>query len=101
MKTNINTAIAEANRLNRAFEIIKAGYTFTKDADSDVVAVCKPGDLHASYWINMLSPGCDCPDHMRTGRPCKHMMALEIKKEEEAMMEALCAEWEARQLQEA
>lgn len=95
---NINTAIAQATRFTRAIEIIKAGYTFHKDADSEVVAVCKPGEMKATYWINMLSEGCDCPDRMKTGNRCKHELAWNIIEDERANMEAQCAEYDARQL---
>ena len=100
MSNNINTAIAEALRMERALTILKEGYSFTDElGDGTLIAVCKPGKLAAAYWI--MFGKCDCPDFMKTGRDCKHMIASEIKQDEEAMMEALCKEWEARQLQEA
>ena len=98
--SNINTAIAEALCMERALNILKEGYSFTDElGDGTLIAVCKPGKLAADYWI--MFGKCDCPDFMKTGRDCKHMIANEIKKADEEMMEALCAEWEARQLIEA
>lgn len=97
---NINTpknaqqALQQATRFDRAEQIIKEGYTFHKDADSEVIAVCKPGSTAAAYWINMLSEGCDCPDYMKNCAACKHMIAWEILKEEEAGLEAQCKQWE-------
>jgi hypothetical protein len=93
---NINTARREANSYAKALEILKAGYTFTKDAETEVIAVCKPGRLAASYWLNMMEPGCDCPDYMKRGNFCKHTMAWGILQEEEASMEAQCAEYDLR-----
>jgi SWIM zinc finger len=96
---NINLAVQQANRYERAKTLLKEGYTFHKDQGSDVVAVCKPGRLAASYWLNMLSEGCDCPDFLKRGQPCKHMLAwdiLEAKAMEEAGLEAQCAEYEWR-----
>ena len=79
-----------ANSYAKAIEIIKEGYTFSKDAETGVIAVCKPGRLAASYWINVLEEGCDCPDYMKHGKYCKHTLANGILEEEEASMEAQC-----------
>ena len=94
--TNINTARREANSYAKAEEIIKEGYSFTDElGDGTLIAVVKPGRLAASYWIT--DGECDCPDFMQRGTFCKHTMAHSIKQDEEKMMEALCAEWEAEQ----
>ena len=92
---NINTARREANCYTKALQIIKEGYTFTKDADSEVIAVCKPGQLAASYWINMISEGCDCPDFQKHGTFCKHTMANDLIEDEAKMWESICAEYDA------
>jgi hypothetical protein len=92
---NAQEAMMQALRFERAKQILKEGYTFHPDADSDVVAVCKPGSLPAAYWLNMLEPGCDCPDFLKRGQPCKHMIAWEIL-EATASFEAQCAEYEWR-----
>lgn len=97
---NAQEAIAQANRYARAEQIIQEGYKFTKDADSGMVAVCKPGDLHASYWIGEHvdgTTGCDCPDKKKTGKPCKHEIANEILEEEKAAFNAQAAQWEAEE----
>jgi SWIM zinc finger len=93
---NINEARRMANSYAKAQQIIKEGYTFHKDADSDVIAVCKPGRLAASYWINMLEPGCDCPDYRKHGKYCKHTLANGILEDDAANMEAQCAEYDLR-----
>jgi hypothetical protein len=93
---NAQEAMQQALRFERAKQIIKEGYTFHQDADSDVVAVCKPGSLAAAYWLNMLSDGCDCPDFLKTHKPCKHMIAWEILEDDAANMEAQCAEYDLR-----
>ena len=101
---NINEAIAQANRNTRALQIIEEGYTFTQDADTKMVAVCKPGKLAASYFIGEHvdgSNGCDCADKAKTGKPCKHEIAWNILQDEEAnearMWEAQCAQWDAEE----
>jgi len=108
----INQAIHQANRLQRALTILKEGYNFVNctEANSPVtlVAVYKPNDAPSapSYWIRAgftapeIQNGCSCPDRAK-GNICKHEIAWDVLKAEEAMMEALCKEWEARQLQEA
>ena len=85
MTATINQAIAQANRFTRAMNILKEGYTFHKDADREVIAVCKPGEEKATYWINMLTPGCDCPDSMKNGNRCKHELAWSILEDEREM----------------
>ncbi len=96
---NASDAIAQANRFDRAKQLLTDGYTFHKDADSDVVAVVKPGTTAAAYWLNMITEGCDCPDYMKNSRPCKHMIAWDIlqaqEAEELAGLEAQCAEYDA------
>ena len=91
---NINTAIKQALRRERAELIIKEGYKF-EDMGEGVIAVIKPGTTAAAYWINMITPGCDCPDSLK-GNNCKHEIAVEILKDEEKMWNAACAEYEAR-----
>lgn len=93
---NINSARRAANCYAKAEQIIKEGYRFEKDADSEVIAVIKPGKLAASYWINLLSEGCDCPDFMKHGNFCKHTMANDLLEDEMAGLEAQCAEYDAR-----
>lgn len=95
---NINDAIAQANRRERALNILEEGYTFTQE--NDMVAVCKPGELHASYWIGEhvdSSTGCDCPDRVKTGKPCKHEIANDILQADEAHFEAMAQKWENEQ----
>lgn len=95
---NAQEAMQQAVRLERAKAILAEGYRFVKDAGSEVVAVCKPGMLKATYWINLLSEGCDCPDYMKTGLPRKHMVAYQLLQDEQAgeaaMWEAQCKQWE-------
>ena len=98
---NVQEALAQANRLQRAQQILKDGYTFTQDADTQMVAVCKPGELHAAYWIGEHvdgTNGCDCADRVKTQKPCKHEHAWELVKAEQAdearMWEAQCKQWE-------
>lgn len=96
MTFNINEAIAQANRNTRAQQIIEAGYTFTKEA-SGSIAVCKPGELHASYFIGENvdgTNGCSCADKAKTGKPCKHEIAWDLLQDEEARFEAQAAQWE-------
>ena len=96
---NAQQAIAQANRFDRARQIIKEGYTFTDMGDGGI-AVCKPGKLAASYWIDgPFCKGCDCPDATKNGNRCKHMLAWESINAEEAAelegLEAQCAEYDA------
>ena len=90
---NINTARREANSYAKALEILKEGYSFTRE-NEDSIAVCKPGRLAASYWI--VDGECDCPDFMKHGNFCKHTLANGILEEEAASMEAQCAEYDLR-----
>jgi SWIM zinc finger len=87
---NINTARRLANSAAKAEQILKEGYRFEKDADSEVIAVIKPGRLAASYWLNMLSEGCDCPDYLKNGSFCKHTIANGILEDEEASLQFQC-----------
>lgn len=96
---NAVEANEQAKRLDRAKALLAEGYTFYRDADSEVIAVCKPGRLAASYFINMLTPGCDCPDFLKTEQACKHMYAYEILQNEEAAAvadELAGLEWQAK-----
>jgi hypothetical protein len=68
---------------SRAQEIIAAGYTFWPDADAGT-AVCKPGELAATYWIT--EEGCTCPAYAKESI-CKHSIAAD-KLAEEAALEA-------------
>ena len=94
---NAQQALQQARLHERAQAILAAGYQFIEDKDTDVVAVVKPGRLAASYWINLLSEGCDCPDAMK-GNYCKHRAAWKLLQEQAAddaaNMEAQCAAWE-------
>lgn len=96
---NPQEAINQANRLQRARQIIKDGYTFTQEP-SGMVAVCKPGELFASYWIGEHvdgTNGCDCPDRAK-GNVCKHEIAWSLIQKREADelagLEAQCKQWE-------
>jgi hypothetical protein len=91
---NINAAIKQANRRERALNILKEGYKF-EDMGEGVIAVTKPGTTAAAYWLNMITPGCDCPDAMK-GNNCKHEIAWEILQDEAKMWDAACAEYDAR-----
>lgn len=92
--TNINEAVALAVRFERAKAILAEGYTFSQDKETGAVAACKPGSLAASYWINGLVDGCDCPDATQRGKGvCKHSLAWELLQEE-MMWEAQCEEAE-------
>jgi hypothetical protein len=74
----------QAIRHERAKQVIRDGYTFSYDAGLNCIYVCKPGCLHADYIIhgdtNNLTgqAGCDCPDMVKTGEPCKHYLAAWI-----------------------
>ena len=72
---NANEAYAQAARLERAEQIIRDGYAFFPDADADMIAVCKPGHLHADYFLTEGGTICDCPDFSKTKLPCKHLIA--------------------------
>jgi hypothetical protein len=101
---NAQEALQQAVRLERAKQLIEEGYTFTKDADTNMVAVCKPGELHAAYWIGEHvdgTNGCDCPDAVK-GNYCKHEICWDMIQanaqqalpltdaDEAAMWEAQC-----------
>ena len=100
---NAQEAIAQANRLQRARQIITEGYSFTQDALTNMVAICKPGELHASYFIGEHvdgTTGCDCPDACK-GNNCKHEIAWGLVKAEHADelagLEAQCARYDAEE----
>ena len=46
----------------------------------DRVAVCKPGFLHAEYWITNCGLFCDCPAFEKHKDFCKHTIAWGIVK---------------------
>lgn len=103
----VPTNAVDAFRLSRSFERAQTmqneGYTFWQDREIEVVHVCKPGDLHASYTIGEQLPGmldgCSCPDYQRHGGYCKHTLCWDMVKEEEMMWQALCAEEDFRALE--
>lgn len=70
----------------RAQAILDAGYKFIEDAEMDTVYVMKPGDFHYSYLIDTLRGTCDCPDFQQRGTYCKHTVAWEETKREEATL---------------
>jgi len=37
-----------------------------------IVPSAEPGDC---YLVNLEHENCECPDHQRRGRPCKHIFA--------------------------
>jgi hypothetical protein len=99
---NAQEAKAHALRHERAVQIVKEGlYSFYADKDTDAVAVCRKGSFAATYWLNLMEPGCDCPDAVK-GNFCKHERAWAIIQDEaaarladeEAIMEAQCKQWE-------
>ena len=103
---NPQEAINQANRLQRAKNLIAEGYTFTYDAELETVFVTKPGELHAAYTIGPQvdgTDGCSCPDRAK-GNKCKHEMAWELIQAERAdeakMWESICAEHDARMEEE-
>ena len=88
-----------ANSFAKAQAILEEGYRFTQE--NGMVAVVKPGELHAAYWIGEHADGtsgCDCPDFVKHGKFCKHTLAVGILAEqeaqEEAMWNAICAQYE-------
>lgn len=88
---------SEAARLatlaERAEQIIRDGYTFSRDAELGVTYVCKPGHLLASYWIT--DGKCDCPARQREALgTCKHQIAAEILRDEEKRVAAQVAQLE-------
>ena len=95
----------EAARLTRSYakalECIAAGYTFSRDEEIGMTAVCKPGELHASYWIcdrpELVAPhgGCSCPDYDKhPGTFCKHILAYQELQNQEAEAEEYFARME-------
>lgn len=86
---NARDAWEEAVRKERAMEIMDL-YTFETDEDG-IIRIYKQGRTYqicsADYTIypaNHLTPGCDCPDFVRRGKPCKHMIAAELRRDREA-----------------
>jgi hypothetical protein len=88
---NATEANAQANRYNRALAILADGtYTFSFDGDLDVCYVIEPGKLSAKYIIHFDAAnsldnraGCDCPDMVKTGQPCKHYFAAKMEMDRE------------------
>lgn len=76
----IEEARRQINTVDRAKEILKAEYTFWLDDDSIYVAVCKPGQMAASYFIDITGdiPTCNCPDFEHRGNYCKHTLAWKL-----------------------
>lgn len=94
-------ALAQANRLIRAHQILAEGYTFEFDPVFPQCFVRKPGSRRIAYTVDAVNGGCDCPDMKRTGRPCKHFLAVwlieeKAREEEEAHDAARLAEYEAQ-----
>lgn len=77
---NAMEALRQATVFARAEQIISDGYSFWPDEDTtlDMVAVCKPGFLHADYWITENGTVCDCPDFEKRKDVCKHLAAWDI-----------------------
>lgn len=75
-------ALRQATVFARAEQIISDGYSFWPYTDTtiDMVAVCKPGFLHADYWITDGGKVCDCPDFEKHKDVCKHVAAWAIVK---------------------
>ena len=79
---NAMEALRQATVFARAEQIISDGYSFWPDEDPtmDMVSVCKPGFLHADYWITDGGLVCDCPDFAKFKDFCKHTIAWGIVK---------------------
>jgi hypothetical protein len=95
--TDAQSAVRQANRLERAHLILDEGYRFLFDAQLQTVDVVKPGRLTAEYTIWLDGDingrkGCDCPDMAKTGEPCKHYLAASIVAKERAEQEECDAE---------
>lgn len=109
---SINEAIAQANRNARALNMKAEGYYTLAYANWLTVEVYKPGNqnMRPDYTVNRAESTCTCPDFGKTGKICKHQMFVELMlankpeaqtalaeaKEEAAMWNAVCAEYEAR-----
>jgi hypothetical protein len=102
--TDAQSAVRQANRHERALQIIAEGYSFLFDTQLQTVDVVKPGRLTAEYTIWLDGDlngrkGCDCPDMTKTGEPCKHFYAAAIIAKERAEQEECdaerCAAYEA------
>lgn len=105
---NITTAIAQANRNNRALNMKAEGY-YTLTTDFLKVEVYKPGNTNMmpDYTVNRVEGTCDCPDAAK-GNYCKHQMFVELQmakypqaaqalqeaKDEEAAFLTQAAQWE-------
>ena len=104
MKTlTIKVTTEQASRYirtaNRAETLVADGYTFD-EIGAEMVAVTKPGKLAASYFINLHTAECDCPDFTGNGSFCKHLIAYAAIQEEARMWEAICKEAEFRASEE-
>lgn len=93
---NAIEALELAKRTERARQILAEGYGFEKD-EFGTVSVSKPGKMEAVYFINLFHPGCDCPDALKTGKPCKHEIAWGLLQEEAARDAAMCERYEEEQ----
>jgi hypothetical protein len=96
-----SSALRQAVRHERALQIIEEGYSFLFDAGTATVDVVKPGRLAAEYTIWLDGDingrkGCDCPDMVKTGEPCKHYHAAMIVFEKRTAQEEEDAERCAR-----
>ena len=98
---NAPEALHQARRHERAQTLLREGYSFTWDADTKTVFVCKPGRLYAEYTIGEQltgKDGCSCPDFQKNGIPCKHMAAWQLlqaeQADEDANFAAQCARYD-------
>lgn len=71
-------ASRQARTYDRAKAIIQQGYSFFPEIDIDAIAVCKPGHLHADYWLTEGGKECDCGDFCFRMDFCKHTIAYAI-----------------------
>jgi hypothetical protein len=71
-------ALRQARTAERAALIIQEGYSFFPDAELEMIAVCKPGFLHAEYWLTEGGKVCDCGDFVNRKDYCKHTIANSI-----------------------
>lgn len=87
--TNAVDALRLARAEEKAIQIIAEGYTFEPQEGTELVAVCKPGQSAAAYWIwdapDGFWQGCNCPASVANGGAfCKHLQAYRRIQEEEA-----------------
>jgi hypothetical protein len=92
-------ANAQAIRLERAQQIIVDGYGFEFDEVFPQCFIRKPGSRRIAYTVDAVNGGCDCLDMTKTGRPCKHYLAvwLLMEKAREEEDAATVAQYDAEQ----